>query len=218
MTAPANFNSPDRVIRQAMINAGKLNPNSDPTPSQYANYMPRLNDLVNFYCTKGLKLWLILDLAVTLVANQALYTFGPTGNVTMTKPIRSISGYYLDVNNNQRPLIPISWDEYKRLSNVTNKGALNSFMVDKQQLTLNVYFWLTPDAQAATGTAHLSIEQQVTQVVGLYDVINFPVEWFIALHWGLADQISTGQPASVKYDPSNPSNSILLADDWSGLH
>jgi hypothetical protein len=31
-------------------------------------------------------------------------------------------------------------------------------------------------------------------------------------------RIATGQIASVKYDPSNPSNSILLADDWSGLH
>jgi len=27
-----------------------------------------------------------------------------------------------------------------------------------------------------------------------------------------------GQPASIKYDPANPSDSILLADDWSGLH
>jgi hypothetical protein len=31
-------------------------------------------------------------------------------------------------------------------------------------------------------------------------------------------RIVAGQPASVKYDPSNPSNSILVADDWSGLH
>lgn len=31
-------------------------------------------------------------------------------------------------------------------------------------------------------------------------------------------RIAAGQIASVKYDPSNPSNSILLADDWSGLH
>lgn len=31
-------------------------------------------------------------------------------------------------------------------------------------------------------------------------------------------RIASGQVASVKYDPSNPSNSILLADDWSGLH
>jgi hypothetical protein len=32
------------------------------------------------------------------------------------------------------------------------------------------------------------------------------------------ERIVSGQPASVKYDPSNPSNSILVADDWSGLH
>jgi hypothetical protein len=32
------------------------------------------------------------------------------------------------------------------------------------------------------------------------------------------ERVAAGQTASVKYDPSNPSNSILLADDWSGLH
>ncbi len=32
------------------------------------------------------------------------------------------------------------------------------------------------------------------------------------------DRVVTGQVASVKYDPANPSNSILIADDWSGLH
>lgn len=31
------------------------------------------------------------------------------------------------------------------------------------------------------------------------------------------ERIITGLPASIKYDPSNPSNSILIADDWSGL-
>ncbi len=32
------------------------------------------------------------------------------------------------------------------------------------------------------------------------------------------DRLVAGQPASVKYDPAHPANSILLADDWSGLH
>lgn len=39
---------------------------------------------------------------------------------------------------------------------------------------------------------------------------------------GLEEQVCleravAGQPVGVKYDPSNPSNSILIADDWSGL-
>jgi len=31
------------------------------------------------------------------------------------------------------------------------------------------------------------------------------------------EHLVAGQPASVKYDPSNPSDSILVADDWSGV-
>ena len=34
----------------------------------------------------------------------------------------------------------------------------------------------------------------------------------------MPQKLIAGQPASVKYDPSNPSNSILIGDDWSGLH
>lgn len=31
-------------------------------------------------------------------------------------------------------------------------------------------------------------------------------------------QLLSGQMASVKYDPANPSNSILVSEDWSGLN
>jgi hypothetical protein len=31
------------------------------------------------------------------------------------------------------------------------------------------------------------------------------------------ERLVAGQPASVKYDPANPIDSILVADDWSGL-
>lgn len=30
-------------------------------------------------------------------------------------------------------------------------------------------------------------------------------------------RVIAGQPASVKYDPANPGNSMLIADDWSGI-
>jgi hypothetical protein len=31
------------------------------------------------------------------------------------------------------------------------------------------------------------------------------------------ERLVAGHPASVKYDPANPSDSILVADNWSGL-
>ena len=31
------------------------------------------------------------------------------------------------------------------------------------------------------------------------------------------ERLVAGQPASVKYDTANPSDSIIVADDWSGL-
>jgi hypothetical protein len=180
-----------------MRNAGKLQTGDDPSSEDYAMYMPVLNDIFNFFQTSGIKLWLNYDLSITLVAGQALYTLGPTGNVIMTKPLRVMQGYFLDQYGDQQPLIPMSWDEYKRLSNVTQQGSLNSYFVDKQQLTLNVYFWLTPDVTAALGTGHIIIQQQVTNIISLTDSMNFPQEWFIALHWALCDEIATGQPEAI---------------------
>jgi hypothetical protein len=33
----------------------------------------------------------------------------------------------------------------------------------------------------------------------------------------LLNRVVSGQSTSIKYDPANPSNSMLLAEDWSGL-
>ena len=181
-----------------MVDAGYLQEGQDPNAEQFANYMNRLNDVINFEQTQGLKLWLQYNLPVTLVAGQQTYTFGPTGGIVMNKPMRVLdSSFYSDSNQISRPLIPLSRDEFNRLSNPTQTGAINSFFVDKQQTQLAVSFWLVPDAQAATGSVTLLIQQQVTNLVSLTDTMNFPQEWFIFLRWALADDICTGQPKDI---------------------
>lgn len=205
ITSPS-INNAIGIITDAMIDAGKLRRGDEPGSEDLAEYMRRLNKLINYFMTQGCKLWLIIDQAITLLPpvsstqGVALYTLGPAGTVIMQKPLRVISGYYLDINNNQRPLIPLSYpDEYKRLSNVLQPGSINSYAVDKQQLTLNVYFWQAPDAfTAANGTAHLMLEQSVTQFTGITDSMNFPIEWALPLEWGLAEQLSSGQPALIQ--------------------
>ena len=198
MTTSANFNTPDRIIRMAMKDAGLLQEGDDPNSEQFADGLNRLNDIINFEQTQGLKLWLQYDLTVPLVAGQGTYSIGPGSDVDMTKPTRVLSNaYYLDSNSIRRPLIHISRDEYLRLSNPAGQGPITNYFVDKQRTELSVTFWLIPDTQAATGSAHLLIQQQMTNMVSLTDSMSLPQEWFMWARWALAADLASGQPQAV---------------------
>lgn len=199
MTAPAD-NTPAGIIEDAYLDAGLIQLGDSPNSEQIVVGMRKLTDMINLWQTQGLKLWLNVDTAITLTAGTGTYELGPTadgGTVNMTKPLRVIEAYYLDEDENRRPLIALSWDDYIRLSQVTETGAINSYFVNKKQLTLSVFFWLIPDATAATGTGHLLLQTQVTNFTSLTETMNFPIEWRMALRWGLADEICTGQPQAI---------------------
>lgn len=220
MTSPASFNTPVRVITYAMRDAGLLQEGDNPNGEQLAEYSERLNDLINYLVTQGLKLWVQQDLSIPLTAGQNMYTIGPGGSVNMTKPLRVLQGYYNDLsdptNPTRRPIYPLSWQEWLSLSNVTTQGSISQYFVDKQQLMLNVYFWNTPDSIAATnGTAQLLVENQITNFTGITDLMNFPNEWFLALRWGLADEICTGQPLDVQQRCQQRAEKFRMAlEDW----
>ena len=197
MTSPVTFRSATRLIRLAYKDAGLLQDGDEPNGEQLAEAITRLNDLINLWQTQGLKLFLITDQTVTLVSGQSKYTLKPGGDINITKPLRVIQAYYRDVNGIRRPLVPLSWDDWSRLSIINQTGQINSYFVDKQTFELDVYFWLVPDATAATGTVHLILENQATNIVSLTDDYGFPPEWEMALRWGLADELATGQPTSI---------------------
>lgn len=196
MTAPAD-QTPASIIQDAYFDAGLLQEGDSLNGEQVVSGMRRLTDMVNLWQTQGLKLWLNQDQAVTLVAGQGTYTFGPSSGIVMAKPLRVLDAYYADISGIRRPLVPLAWSEYVRLSQINQSGAINSYFVDKQQTQLSVFFWLLPDATAATGTAHLVLQQQVTNFISVTETINFPAEWRIALRWGLADELATGQPQAI---------------------
>lgn len=214
MTVPA-VNTAGWIIKSAMRSAGLIGRTQQPSSEDYAEYLVTLNEMVNLWQTQGLKLFLMEDIAVTLTAGQATYTFGPSGTVVMDKPLRVTDAYYSDSNGIRRPLIPLARSDYVRLSQVNQTGPINQYFVDKQAALLKVSFWLVPDAEAATGTAHLVMQKQVTNFVSLTDTSAFPQEWAIALRWGLADEICTGQPQVIMDRCAGRAASYRRAlEDW----
>lgn len=200
MAVPA-LNTPYQVIYSAYRNAGLTSIGQDPDSEQIAEGMNRLNNLMNMWQTDGLRLWLQFDLSIgppILTAGVNFYTLGPAGTVIMTRPTRIIEGYYLEQNSNsRRPLIPLSRNEWDTLSTTISRGAINSYFIDKQVATLNVYLWLTPDSQAALGQVHVIIQQQQPNVINLTESMVFGPEWFLGLSWGLANEMCTGQPQAI---------------------
>lgn len=196
MTTP-NTNTPYAIITDAYFDAGKIKAGQVPSSEMLASGMRRLIDLINVMQTEGVKLWTIVDTAVTLVAAQAAYTFKPSGDVDMTRPLRVIDGYYLDASNNRHPIYSLAWADWIKLPQPTSGGDITQYFVDKQATQLVVHFWLTPDATAATGVAHVLLQTQITNPTSLTETMAFPPEWKMYLHWGLADELSTGQPQSV---------------------
>lgn len=215
MTSPVTFKTATRLIRLAYKDAGLLQDGDEPKGEQLAEALSRLNDMVNLWQTQGIKLFLLTDQSVTLTANQSKYTLKPGGDVNITKPLRVIQAYYRDTNGIRRPLVPLSWDDWSRLSVINQTGQINSYFVDKQTLQLDVYFWLVPDATAATGTVHLILENQAANFVSLTDDYMFPVEWGMALRWGLADELATGQPTSIMQRCETKARAYREAlEDW----
>jgi len=202
MTTPTD-NTPFGVIHDAYRDAKLLQLGDDLSGEQLAEGMRRLRDLINLWQTQGLKLFLLSDTPVTLTAGQAQYSFKPSGDVNMTKPLRVLQGYYLyTATNVRRPIYPMAWEDYLTLGQAgtlaANRGVISQYFVDKQATQLLVTFWLCPDAtEAANGTAHVLLQTQVTNPVELDETLAFPPEWRMALRWGLADDICTGQPQAI---------------------
>ena len=196
MTSPSN-NNPLSIIQDAYFDAGLIGVGQTVNGEQIVMGMRKLTDLINLWQTQGLKLWLNVDTSITLVAGTGTYTLGPSGSIDMTKPLRVVEAYYATAEGIRRPLTPLAWADYVRLSTVNQSGSINSYFVDKRATQLSVLFWQAPDATAATGTAHLVLQTQVTNFINLTETMNFPIEWRIALRWGLADELSTGQPQAI---------------------
>ena len=74
------------------------------------------------------------------------------------------------------------------------------FRARQQQLAENRPRQLVSYSYAISGVTYHTAQD----ITGLESQVQF-------------DKLMAGQQASVKYDPSNPSDSILVADDWSGL-
>lgn len=192
----AASNTPYGIIRDAMFDAGKLGEGEEPDSEQLATNMRRLSDVVNYFQTQGLKLFLQIETSLTLIAGTNTYVMPAISSTYPFKPLRILQGRIQTPEGNTRPIIALSWDEWNRLPQL-NEGPVTGYLADKQATQLVVKLWNTPDTAEALNTAIFLVESQAPNPFNLEVNMSFPQEWRMALRWSLADEISTGQPSAI---------------------
>jgi hypothetical protein len=199
MVQPATFYKAQRLIDQALVDSGRLQRGAVPSDAVYEDCLTRLSDLLALYQVRsGVKLWLNEILPVILTAGQAAYALGPAGSLIGTRPLRVPEAWYVLTGGARRPLEPLSWNTYNGMGNLLVTGEVTGYFVDKQRTDLIVKFWNTPSTSAATsGVVELLLQKFYDGPVTITQDVLFPVEWFIALRWGLADELATGQPPLI---------------------
>jgi hypothetical protein len=202
------------IINDAMQDAGLLQEGSEPNSEQLSNGMRRLCDLINLWQTQGLKLFLQEEISVDLTAGQGTYTVNPIG-LSPAKHLRILQGRVVNTSGQTlRELRSISWNEWNGLPHAQS-GTVTGYLVDKQASSLIVKVWNTPDSVEATNNLILLVHKQAVNPYNLESDVAFPQEWRVALRWGLADDICTGQPQAIMDRCQSRAEAFRSAlEDW----
>ena len=182
----------DDIIKASLRVLGVIGVGETPITEDYENCSQALNIMIKSWSKKGLPLWVTQDVLVPTVVGVNAYVLGPTaagaGSVVMSKPLRVIEAFIRTSDGQDTPLETLSRQEYLQHSQKTIPGIPNQFYYDVAEPNGTLYVYNTPIS--ATDEIHLQIQRQFFDMTTGTDNFDFPQEWFQALKWGLAAELS----------------------------
>jgi len=206
----------DAVINGALRVLGVIGAGDTPTPQDYANCSEALNLYIKQLQTKGMPLWLVEDLPVPMIANQYVYTLGPTGDIVCDRPLRVVMAFIRNPQNQDTTLQVISRQEYMQQGYKPSQGIPNQIYYDPQLGNGVLYVYSNPNADG--WTIHLQVQQPISDILTPGSIPEFPSEWFNCLKFGLADQLSLeyGAPPQVRAEIAQRAMKLEeIMTDWS---
>lgn len=108
--------------------------------------------------------------------------------VTNPRPLRIIEAFIRNSQGADTTLLPIARQQYDILGVKTTSGIPNQFYYDNQLENGNLYVYNVPSD--SDRTIYATIQRMFYDMDSATDTFDFPQEWFQALKWGLANELS----------------------------
>lgn len=199
------FPTAAQLITDALRALAAVDPESTTAPSttESTNALRALNYIVNSWSALGLQGWCHKTVSYTLSAANS-YTIGPSGaTITAARPLKIIQAWLRDTSTDavDIPINIISRDEYNMLSVKTSDGPPTSLFYDPEydrdatnsgaNAKGKIYVWPQPTSTEVTNyDLYMVVQRPLQDFSATTDTLDFPQEWFNAIKWNLAYQLS----------------------------
>lgn len=189
----------DQIVSFALRKIGVLELGVTPNATEVTNAVEALDMMIKSWVTKGIKLWTLQEITIPLTASTSSYIIGPaaaipTPTVTADKPLKLLQAWLRNTTvtpNNDIPMQIISQQEYNLLGSKGSTGTANSVYLQVGRDTSTLYVYLTPTSTEVSTYDLIILTQRLIQDAGGASAnLDFPVEWFYALGWNLAAELS----------------------------
>lgn len=171
------------LIRSSMRLIGAIATGETPTADETADGLLVLNDMLENWSTETLSVWGSSNQTFNTVANQSIYTIGPTGNWVTTRP-QDIDDAYGNFAGVDFPIKVISQEQYNGINLKTMKQPIVERLLYVNEFPLGlVTLWPVP-TQAVPIT--LTMQRILTFPVALSDTLSGPPGFVKAIRYCLA--------------------------------
>lgn len=173
-----------KIIEDAYGHLGSLEEGEDLSSYKLRKGQEQLEKMIKSLPTKGVNLWAISRGTLSLVDGANSYTMGPSGTLSINKPLKILDAQWQDSSGNDTPVHRISRQEYFDLPNKTSEGKPTQIYYDPQLVNGTMYIWPTPDS--SSDKLVFSYSHYIDDFDANSNDIDFPQEWHDYLSWGLA--------------------------------
>ena len=166
--------------------AGILASNEALSASEASDGLVSLNELIESWSVEGLMIPTVSQESFSLVASQASYTIGSSGNFNTTRPI-NIENASVLINGTSYQLDILNSDQRAELVNQSLMGLPTKVYYDKSVPTGTLYFYPIPDQAYSL---RLSSSKPIGSLASLDTGVVFQPGYARALRYSLAIDIA----------------------------
>lgn len=170
------------IIKRALRLLGVYPKGEDPDPEESADGLSSLNDLLDELSLGSMVYAKTLD-AISVAANQASVTVGPSGATVTARPIQVLDESYIAIGTQTYPLQVFTLQEYNDIGLKAQTSIPRGIWPQMDMPNITLTLWPVPGQDM---TLNLWSQKVITSFPGLTSVVSLPPGYNKALAYLLA--------------------------------